>query len=112
MILVAPNLVAQPDTLPFPINNNLDPTQTTPQSFDLGDPSSVEQTIVYDPATGTYIFKETIGSNLNYRNPSMMTLEEFLEYERQKSMRQNWKDRIDEQTAEKSTNGVSDKNWK
>jgi cell surface protein SprA len=100
MILVAPNMVAQPDTLPFPINNNLDPTQTAPQSFDLGDPSSVEQTIVYDPATGTYIFKETIGSNLNYRNPSMMTLEEFLEYERQKSMRQNWKDRIDEQTAE------------
>jgi cell surface protein SprA len=100
MILVAPNLLAQPDTLPFPINNNLDPTQTTPQSFDLGDPSSVEQTIVYDPATGTYVFKETIGSNLNYRNPSMMTLEEFLEYERQKSMRQNWKDRIDEQTAE------------
>ena len=93
-------MVAQPDTLPFPINNNLDPTQTAPQSFDLGDPSSVEQTIVYDPATGTYIFKETIGSNLNYRNPSMMTLEEFLEYERQKSMRQNWKDRIDEQTAE------------
>ena len=92
------SLFAQ-DTLPFPIQNNFDPTQTTPQSFDLGDPSSVKQTIVYDPATGTYIFKETIGNELNFRNPSMMTLEEYLEYERQKALRENWKDKIDQQTA-------------
>ena len=88
------------DTLPFPIQNSLDPTQTQPQSFDLGDPSSVTQTIVYDPTTGTYVFKETIGKGINYRNPSMMTLEEYLEYERQKSMQNNWKEKIDEQTAE------------
>ena len=87
------------DTLPFPIQNNIDPTQTNPQSFDLGDPSSVKQTIVYDPTTGTYIFKETIGNELNFRNPSMMTLEEYLEYERQKALRENWKDKIDQQTA-------------
>ena len=88
-------------TLVFPIDNNIDPTQTTDQSFDLGDPSSVQQTIVYDPATGTYVFKETIGaSELYYRNPSMMTLEEYLEYERQQTMRENWTDKIDEQTAE------------
>lgn len=88
-------------TLVFPIQNNIDPTQTTPQSFDLGDPSSMQQTIVYDPTTGTYIFQETIGATgLYYRNPSMMTLEEYLEYERQKSLRDNWKEKIDEQTAE------------
>lgn len=99
MLMSAPVVLAQPDTLHYPINETFDPTQTQPQSFDLGDPSSVQQTIVYDPVTGTYIFKETFGT-LNYRNPSMMTLEEYLEYERQKSLRQNWKDRIDEQTAE------------
>ena len=87
------------DTLIYPIENAQDPTLTQPQSFDLGDPSSVEQTIVYDPSTGTYVFKETIGDGLNYRNPSMMTLEEYLEYERKKSQSQNWKDKIDEQTA-------------
>ena len=88
------------DTLIYPIENYLDPTQTQPQSFDLGDPTSVKPTIVYDPVTGTYIFTETIGSGLNYRNPSMMTLEEYLEYERQKSLRENWKEKIDEQTAQ------------
>jgi cell surface protein SprA len=95
---------AQPDTsnnLPFPINNPLDPTQNNPQNFDLGDPTSVKKTIVFDPVTGKYIFAETIGNTgLNYRNPSMMTLEEYLEYERQKSLKENWKDKIDQQTQE------------
>lgn len=87
--------------LPFPIHNNIDPTQTTEQSFDLGDPSSVQQTIVYDPVTGTYVFKETLGTDINYRNPSMMTLEEYLEYERRKSMQQNWKERIEAENQAK-----------
>lgn len=87
--------------LKYPITNNVDPTQSGPQSFDLGDPSSVQQTIVYDPTTGNYVFRETIGnSGSNYRNPSMMTLEEYLEYEEQQARKQNWKDRIDEQTKE------------
>ena len=87
-------------TLIYPIPQNYDPTQSGEYSFDLGDPSGVNQTIVYDPVTGTYVFSETIGNGLNYRNPSMMTFEEYLEYERQKSMRENWKEKIDEQTAE------------
>lgn len=91
-----------PDTnLIWPLNPTYDPTQTNEQSFDLGDPNSVERTIVYDPVTGKYIFKEVIGaSGLNYRNPSMMTLEEYIEYERQKALADNWKEKIDEQTAE------------
>ncbi|MDR0802107.1 cell surface protein SprA [Fluviicola sp.] len=94
----------KPDTtnqLPFPITNPLDPTQNNPQTFDLGDPSGVKKNIVFDPVTGKYIFSETMGnSNLNYRNPSMMTLEEYLEYERQKALKENWKDKIDAQTQE------------
>ncbi|AEA43823.1 cell surface protein SprA [Fluviicola taffensis] len=87
--------------LPFPINNPLDPTQNNTQTFDLGDPTGVKKNIVFDPITGKYIFSETIGNtNLNYRNPSMMTLEEYLEYERQKSLKENWKDKIDQQTEE------------
>lgn len=90
-----------PDSLVFPIEPTYDPTQTNPQSFDLGDPSGMNQTIVYDPTTGTYIFSETIGnSGLNYRNPSMMTFDEYIEYERMKALNTNWRNRIDEQTEE------------
>ena len=87
------------DTLIYPIFNNYDPTQTTIHSFDLGDPSSVQPSIVYDPSTGTYVFQETIG-NLNFRNPSMMTLDEYIEFERKKALQDNWKEKIEEQTAE------------
>jgi cell surface protein SprA len=87
--------------LPFPITNPLDPTQNTPQSFDLGDPNNMHQTIVFDPVSGKYVFQETIGAGgIMYRYPSMMTLEEYLEYERQKSLKENWKDKIDQQTEE------------
>lgn len=70
--------------LPFPIKKTYDPSETAPQRFDLGDPSKVKQTIVYDPILRKYIFKETLGdaTPINYRNPSMMTLKEYLEYER------------------------------
>lgn len=90
-----------PDSLQFPITNSQDPTGTKPQSFDLGDPSNVQQTIVYDPKTGKYIFKETLNGT-NFRNPSMMTLEEYMEYERQKQMADYWKEKIDTQTEEES----------
>ena len=86
--------------LPFPIYNPLNPGQNLPQSFDLGDPTSLQQTIVYDPSTGTYIFTETLGNGLNFRYPSMMTLEDYLEYERKKSMTQDWQEIIEEETAE------------
>lgn len=86
--------------LEYPINNPYDPTSNNSQSFDLGDPSNVDKTIVYDPKTGKYIFKETMGDDLNYRNPSMMTLDEYIEYERQKNMQSYWKEKIDAQTEE------------
>ena len=87
--------------LQYEIPTIYDPTQNTNYSFDLGDPTNMEQTIIYDPSTGAYIFTETIGSRgLNFRNPSMMTLDEYIEYERERSMQDNWKERIDEQTAE------------
>lgn len=92
-------LYAQPGGLRFPVNPTYDPTQTRKSSFDLGDPSGVTQTITYDPITGNYIFSETIGnSGMNYRSPSMMTLEEYLEYERQKALADNWKSKIEQQT--------------
>ncbi|GAB5417421.1 MAG: cell surface protein SprA [Crocinitomicaceae bacterium] len=89
-----------PDSLIYPLEPTYDPTQSGNQSFDLGDPTGMEQTIVYDPITGTYIFTETIGNDLNYRNPSVMTFDEYVEYERQKALKENWRGRIDEQTQE------------
>lgn len=85
--------------LRFPIENPIDPTQNEKQSFDLGDPSSVNKTIEYDPKTGKFVFKEKIG-NLDYRRGSMMTLEEYIEYERQQKLKDYWKEKIEAQNEE------------
>lgn len=85
--------------LPYPIQNPIDPTQDHPQSFDLGNPSSVQKTIEYDPATGKYVFKEKIG-DLDYKRGSMMTLDEYIQYQREKAKQNYWKEKIDSQTKE------------
>ncbi len=98
-LLFSSLLFAQPGGLVYPVPPTYDPTQTKKSSFDLGDPSGLTQTITYDPVTGNYIFSETIGNTgINYRQPSMMTLEEYLEYERKKALADNWKSKIDKQT--------------
>lgn len=51
--------------------------------FDLNDPSAIEQTIEYDPATGQYIISEKIG-DLYFRPPTYMTFDEYLKYRQQK----------------------------
>ena len=91
---------SQDSTLIYTIINPFDPTTNRPQSFDLGDPSSLTQNIVYDPISGRYIFTETFGNGMNYRPPSMMTLEEYIEYDKKTSIIENWEEKIDEQTEE------------
>ncbi len=86
-------------TLPFPIFNPFSPYQNNTQNFDLGDPTKLNQTIVYDSNTGTYVFRETLGQGLNYRYPSAMTLEEYLNYENSKSTVQNWQEIIEEESV-------------
>jgi cell surface protein SprA len=98
-VIALSGVFAQNDSLRYPVNKSYDPTHTQKQSFDLGDPSNVKTSIVYDPKTGKYVFKETIGNtDMNFRPPSMMTMDEYLEYERRKSLNDNWKDKIDQQT--------------
>ena len=83
---------AQTPTLPFPIINPLNPLQNFPQSFDLGDPTNLNQTIVYDPETGTFVFRDIIGKDTYFRAPQAMTLEEYLQYEEKKSFSLDWKE--------------------
>jgi len=99
MFLPSTGALAQID-LPFPIVNPMNPGQNLPQSFDLGDPTNLQQGIVYDPETGKYIFTETIGNGLFYHYPSMMSIEDYLEYQEKKSQTLDWQEIIEEETAE------------
>ena len=58
--------------------------------FDLFDPEEVIQTVEYDPVTNTYILTEKIG-NENYRAPTTMTFEEYLEWNSKQEERDYFK---------------------
>lgn len=75
--------------LPYPIvdpPNNDDNTGT----IDLAPPGNVENDVIYDPETGQYILRSRIGDNIDYRPPQSMSLEEYLNYDMDKSMKTYW----------------------
>ena len=66
--------------------------------IDFSTPLNIEQHVEYDPVSVMYVFYSTLGDSLNYRNPTSMTLEEYLQYQNEQSMDQYWQDKFNEQS--------------
>jgi len=80
--------------LPFPFKDQPafgTPSQDSTKLF-LNKPSNINFEIEYDPVTGQYIFYEKIG-NLNYRLPQAMSLDDYIDYEFDQSIRDYWRQR-------------------
>ncbi len=90
---------AQGPVLPFPINPSFNTYNNNQQSFDLGDPTNMQQTIEYDPETGHYVFKQTVGDGLLFRNPTSMSLDDYLKYKNKQFEGQNWEQQIEEESV-------------
>lgn len=87
----------EPDTtqliFPVPADDGNPYSQFQNQSpLYLSDPDNIRREIVYDPETGTYVFYNRIG-DFNYRAPSVMTQEEFMEYQNRKGVQNYWEER-------------------
>ena len=85
--------------LPFPFGNSYNTFQNEQYPFDLGDPSSLNQTIEYDPTTGHYVFKQTLGEGLLFRNPTSMSMQDYLNYKNTQFQDQNWEQQIEEESV-------------
>lgn len=88
--------------LPYPIKQNPgeEPQDVTDHGLLLKDPSNVKTEYQYNPKTGNYEVTQKMG-NLNYRNPTYMTLDEYKRYDMEKSMRSNWRKRMDADAQDK-----------
>lgn len=64
----------------------------------LPPPSNVEQKVVYDPKTNSYIFSEKIG-RINYRPATSMSFEEYNRYQQQKAKKEYWHARAKEESG-------------
>jgi cell surface protein SprA len=81
-----------PETeLPFPINDNVNPYGDN-NGIDLENPNNIESAIEYDPTTGNYYFYQRIGGEIDYRNPTVMSFEEYLNYNMKNSVKDYWKE--------------------
>ncbi|MFP4471096.1 MAG: cell surface protein SprA, partial [Bacteroidales bacterium] len=95
-------LLAPPDSIPtgdtiqliYPFRDNtIDATRQPDESpLYLKDPANVQSEVVYDPDNNEYIIKRKIG-DFDYRTPYSMPLDDYLKYDRERSIRQYWSER-------------------
>ena len=81
-------------TLPYPFKDQPAfgyPDQDSMKLF-LNQPSNIKYEVEYDPITGQYVFYKKIG-NLNYRLPQSMSLDDYIDYDFDRSIREYWKTR-------------------
>ena len=95
------------DTTPLQDRNGNWIENPSNNPFDLLDPEDVVKTVEYDPATNTYILTETIGGE-NYRAPTSMTFEEYLEWNAQQEERDYFKKLAGAADGDRSKSGNLD----
>ncbi|MEL6274266.1 MAG: cell surface protein SprA, partial [Bacteroidota bacterium] len=62
-------------------------TDEDPNVIDLNDPSTIDQSVEYDPNSGLYIVRERMGS-FDFRPPTYLTFDEYMEYRRQQDQKE------------------------
>lgn len=80
--------------LPYQFQDPLSaqPATTPGSSLYLNDPSNVQTTTDYDPATGNYNISQKMGDE-DYRNPTYMTFDEYIHYDIDKAVKDYWRQR-------------------
>ena len=81
--------------LQFPLKE--DPTNPLPGSIlqsplYLENPSNIQENIIYDPVSNSYIFSEKIGK-INIRTPGIMSFDEYRQYEMDQAKKRYWQQR-------------------
>ena len=78
--------------LKYPISNSPE-TGAEPSKMDLKDPSNIKSSVKYNPETGKYEVQQKMGDRIDYKPPSYMDFDEYLEMQKKKSMSDYWKDK-------------------
>jgi len=101
------SLILQVDSpevdLVWPITDPLTPGDQGSGRLNLGDPENIQNDVIYDPVTGQYIMQSSVGGSFDFRPPMSLSLEEYLQYDMERSMENYWLDRVeqDSESAQK-----------
>lgn len=99
------NLYGQTDTTKSSLRYPLESQYSYPFSTSgaaspllMPPPSNIEQKIIYDPQTNSYVFSEQIGQ-IKYRPSSSMSFEEYTKYQEQMAKRNYWHSKAKEESG-------------
>lgn len=88
--------------LPFPFegddNNPLTPDDNSPLFGD--EPENINISVEYDPETGDYIFRRTLGDEIDISSPYAMPLNEYMNYNFDRAMQDYWRQRVKNENFE------------
>lgn len=76
----------------FQNSNSAQPDTSSKSSLYLNDPSNVKTSVDYNPKTGNYDITQKVG-DMNYRNPTYMTFDEYVNYDIDKAVKDYWRQR-------------------
>lgn len=76
----------------FPDDDGLYFEERTESPLFLSNPTNIRTEIIYDPETNEYIFQDKAGE-LNLRNPSSLSFEEYQDRQMQNTLRSYWLER-------------------
>lgn len=95
------NFYLPPDTtkndtvdLPFPFSDDdIDPMNPVQRNLFLKDPDNVKTDVEYNPRTREYDVSSKVG-DINFRTPTYMSFSEYQEYDLQRQLMKNWRERV------------------
>jgi len=91
----------------YPFNDNpglvIEPAQKSPMF--LKDPANIQPAVEYDPETNEYTVKQKIG-NFDYRSPYSMSLDEYMKYDLNRSVKNYWGERSSAAGSKATGDGI------
>jgi hypothetical protein len=94
--------------LKYPIEDQSQtPFNQSENRFDLEDPENVKKELIYDPVTGNYFYKQSLGEGVDYRPDNYMTLDEYSDYELNNSLSEYWKSKVATENEFNKQNGFT-----
>ena len=83
--------------LRFPFkDNDASPPGNEKNGMYLSNPSNIQGEFIYDPITDTYVYTQKVGDR-NYRSPSQLSLDEYMDYDLKKGERDFFREKAKEE---------------
>jgi cell surface protein SprA len=83
---------SQKTKLKYPLKDSPE-TKTEPEGgIQLKEPSNINTEVEYNPETGKYEVRKKMGERVDYRPPTYLDFDEYLEMQKRKTMQDYWKE--------------------